>query len=106
MKKAWTGAKPKDGPLSFILPDGYTLDTAPVPASSRVDILEVEPQRVAAIRFNGRFKNYNGEANRARLATWLAARSLGHLGDWRLAGYDPPFTLPMLRRNEVLVTLE
>ena len=47
----------------------------------------------------------HGEAERQSLAGWIEARGLGHAGDWQMAGYNPPWTIPMLRRNEVLVTL-
>ena len=46
-----------------------------------------------------------GEAERQSLAGWIEARGHEHAGDWRMAGYDPPWTIPMLRCNEVLVTL-
>ena len=91
--------------MAFILPDEYTLDNAPRPASARVDIRDVESRRVASIRFSGRFTVRNGETHRAKLSDWLESHDLEHRGDWKLAGYDPPFTLPLLRRNEVLVTL-
>ena len=91
--------------MAFILPSEYTLDNAPQPTSARVDIRDVEPRRVASIRFSGRFTVRNGETHRAKLADWLSSRNLSHRADWKLAGYDPPFTLPILRRNEVLVTL-
>lgn len=91
--------------MAFILPDEYTLDNAPQPTSRRVEIRDVEPGRVASIRFNGRLNERNGETHRAKLEDWLVSRNLEHRGDWKLAGYDPPFTLPLMRRNEVLVTL-
>ena len=38
-------------------------------------------------------------------AGWIEARGPEHAEDWQMAGYNPPWTIPMLRRNEVLVTL-
>ena len=46
------------------------------------------------------------EENRQVLADWLASRGLAHQGDWQFAGDNPPWTVPALRRNEVLVTLQ
>lgn len=92
--------------MAFVLPEGYTSATAPLPANSNVVVRQVARHEVASIRFNGRLSNKRAEEERARLETWLAARSIAHQGDWRIAAYDPPFTIPLFRRNEVLVTLQ
>lgn len=92
--------------MAFILPEPYTIEDAPAPGSSAVAIRYVGEHRAASIRFSGRFTDRRGEAQRRRLAEWLEANGLEHRGDWKLAGYDAPWTLPWLRRNEVLVTLQ
>ena len=95
---AWT--------MAFVLPAGYTAETAPLPDNSNVVVRQVAQHEVASIRFSGRFSNERAELQRARLEAWLQARGLAHEGDWRIATYDPPFTIPWIRRNEVLVTLQ
>ncbi len=95
---AWT--------MAFVLPAGYTAESAPLPDNSNVVLRQVEQHEVASIRFNGRFSNERAERQRAQLEEWLQARNLAHKGDWRIATYDPPFTIPWFRRNEVLVTLQ
>ncbi len=95
---AWT--------MAFVLPAGYTAETAPLPDNSNVVVRQVEQHEVASIRFSGRFSNERADLQRARLEAWLQARGLAHAGDWRIATYDPPFTIPWFRRNEVLVTLQ
>ena len=69
-------------------------------------IRQVEQHEVASIRFSGRLSNEAAEQRRAQLEGWLQAEGLAHQGDWRIATYDPPFTIPWFRRNEVLVTLQ
>ena len=91
--------------VTFVLPAGMTAEAAPEPADARVILRDVPARRVAAIRFSGRFRNAAAELRRRELAAWLEARGTAHKGDWRMAGYNPPWTLPPLRRNEVLVTL-
>lgn len=91
--------------MAFVLPAGYTSDTAPLPTNGNVVIREVAAHEVATIRFSGRLSNESAERQRAQLENWLQARGLEHQGDWRIATYDPPFTIPWFRRNEVLVTL-
>ena len=91
--------------MAFVLPAGYTAETAPLPASSNVVIRQVAAHEVASVRYSGRLSNESAERQRARLEAWLAVRGMDHQGDWRIATYDPPFTLPWFRRNEVLGTL-
>ena len=91
--------------MAFILPENYTLEEAPAPGNEAVALRSVAAHRAAAIRFRGRFSDTRGEAQRRKLAAWLDANGLEHRGDWKLAGYDAPYTPPWLRRNEVLVTL-
>ena len=91
--------------IAFVLPAGVAAATAPAPADGRVILRDVPARRVAAIRFPGLFRNAAAETRRRELAAWLAARGLAHEGDWRMAGYNPPWTLPPLRRNEVMVSL-
>ncbi len=90
---------------AFILPEGVSAATAPAPEDGRIMLRDVPAGEVAAIRFSGPLRNGRAETRRRELAAWLEARGLAHAGDWRMAGYHPPWTLPPFRRNEVIVTL-
>lgn len=90
--------------IAFVLPDGYTAATAPAPKDERITLADIGAHRIACIVFSGRFDNETAEASRRELQRWLAARGLAHAGDWQMAGYNPPWTLPGLRRNEVIVS--
>ena len=102
---ALTGAAIETWRMSFVLPEGYTAENSPVPSNPSVVIRDVAPRRVASIRFSGLLGNRKAERERLRLAAWLDAKGMEHMADWRVAGYNPPWTIPPLRRNEVLVTL-
>ena len=95
--QAWT--------MAFVLPEGYSEETAPTPTNPMVKIRDVAPRRVASVRFGGFLRDRTAEEQRRKLADWLDARGLEYEDDWRVAGYNPPWTVPQLRRNEVLVTL-
>ena len=100
-----TGAAIETWRVAFVLPQGYTAENSPVPSNPAVMIRDVAPRRVATVRFGGLLGDRKAEQQRKLLAAWLEARGMEHMGDWRVAGYNPPWAIPPLRRNEVLVTL-
>ena len=102
---ALAGAAMDTWRMAFVLPEGYTAENSPVPSNPAVMVRDVPPRRVASVRFSGFMSDSNAERERKRLVTWLDDRGIEHQSDWRVAGYNPPWTIPPLRRNEVLVTL-
>lgn len=86
--------------LSFVLPDDVLV---PSPRDSRVELKNVPPRRVAALRFHGRYTAENLEAHKRLLARALAEHNLKPVGEAMFAGYDPPTTIPLLRRTELWV---
>ncbi len=90
--------------MSFILPSQYTMETAPRPQNDLVELRTIPGRTVGAITFAG-FLNEAGIArNKQALAQWLTANGYDFDSQvYEAAGYNPPFTLPPLRRNEVLI---
>lgn len=92
--------------VAFVMPAHFTLETAPEPKDERVVIEQVPAQRVAVLRYSG-FVSAEDTSQRAKqLETWVEAKGLRATSAARSARYDPPFTLPFLRRNEVHLTVE
>jgi hypothetical protein len=89
--------------MRFFLPSKITRETAPVPNDDRVKIVEAPEETIAALTFSGRGTEAALAARKGELRGALAGSS------WRAAEepyalfYDPPFTIPFLRRNEVAV---
>ncbi len=92
--------------MVFVLPADMTADTAPVPAEDTVRIDTLPPRRVAAIRFSGFLGDSNVIEARERLMRWMEAEGLSPAGPAEVAGYNPPWTLPWFRRNEILIPIE
>lgn len=92
--------------LHFVMPSKYTMQTLPKPADPRVTLREVPAQKVAAIRFS----KFSTEATIAEQTTllqaWIAQQGLKAVGKAQFARYDPPFVPPLLRRSEILITVE
>lgn len=91
--------------VRFIMPAAYTLDTLPVPNDPRVRIVAIPEKRVAAVRFSGRSTDENLSQHRSELEAWMKSRGLTAAGEPTVAFYNPPWSLPFLRRNEFLVEL-
>jgi hypothetical protein len=91
--------------MIFVLPEGMTPQTAPVPTDPRVSIATIPPRRVAVVRYSG-VLNRRASTEEDRLRDWLARKGLTPTGPAEIAGYNPPWTLPPFRRNEVLIPVE
>lgn len=91
--------------VRFILPKGADPAALPVPANAAVRLTEEPAGRYAAIRFSGTSTDPRLQEHEAQLRGWLAERDLMPAGPAQFAYYNDPFTLPVLRRNEVLIPL-
>lgn len=89
--------------IRFFMPAKYTQESLPQPEDARVRIVEVPGATMAVLRYSG---VPNAAAAARQRAALLAALEEG---PWQAAGaaedwfYDPPWTLPPLRRNEAVV---
>jgi hypothetical protein len=91
--------------IAFVMPPGRSKDSLPVPVDSQVTLEEVPARRLLALRFRGRHDGKSVEAEAQRLLALAGAARFHTSGAVQFAGYDPPTTLPFLRRNEVWVGL-
>lgn len=91
--------------MAFVLPDGFTLATAPEPLDPEVKLREVPPATVAVLRFPGLHSAANLEKHGRQLRAWLEKQGYRAISEPRLAAYDPPWTIPFLRRNEVQIRI-
>lgn len=78
-----------------------------MPTNSKVKIEMVNGGRVEAVLvFNGNM-DMNGCVRRAKdLSSLLKRDGVKPIGDWTSQGYNPPFTLPHLKRNEIHIPLD
>ncbi len=91
--------------MFFVLPKGMSAETAPAPTNPAVTLDTLPARRVAVVTFSGLLREDNIDGARRDLAGWLAAQGLDQAGPAEVAGYNPPWTLPWLRRNEILVPI-
>lgn len=90
--------------MIFVLTDDFTPETAPVPSNPQVTLGTIAPRRVAVVRYAG-LMGTRASAEEGKLRDWLATKGLQPIGPAEVAGYNPPWTLPAYRRNEVLIPI-
>lgn len=91
--------------LSFVMPSRYTLETLPEPVDPRVSLRAVPARLMAARRYMGRWTEANYRDNETALLKAVEAAGLHPVAAPVYARYNSPFSLPFLRRNEVLVEI-
>jgi effector-binding domain-containing protein len=89
--------------VRFIMPSSYTMDALPRPNNPSVKLISLPAERFAAIRFSGLAGDEAIARFKQRLLDRLAKQGLAPQGEVIMAFYNPPWTLPFLRRNEILV---
>lgn len=92
--------------FSFVLPAGFTFENAPTPTNPDVRIAALPSRKVAVIRYSGGWAESSIRDNLQRLQQWMQQNQLDAASLPRVAGYDPPWTLPFLRRNEILIDVQ
>ena len=96
----------KSWKVRFIMPAKYTLETLPKPNNASVKIVELPTKRFAAISFSGAPDNDDLKQKSDELTEWIQHKNLQVIGEPVYAFYNPPWTLPFLRHNEVLVEVK
>lgn len=91
--------------MAFYMPEKMTLESLPQPNDNSVTLHEIAARTVAVMRFSGRATNESVQENVQALLASLASRGIEPLGEVTLAQYNPPWTLPWNRRNEVMVEI-
>jgi hypothetical protein len=92
--------------MQFVLPAQYTLATAPIPSDPSINLKEIPSKKVAVLRYSGFLSEQSIAEKTKELQSWLDTERLRAISPARSAGFDPPWTLPFLRRNEVHIEIE
>lgn len=91
--------------VQFIMPQEYSMETLPKPNNANVKIIQTEAKRYIAIEFSGLNREANLNKHRALLDAYIKENNIQTLGPMLMAFYNPPWTLPFLRRNELMYEL-
>ena len=88
--------------IHFVMPSQYTLATLPKPLNPQVQLREIPGKTFAALTYSGINTESTVQEKTEQLLDWLKTQKIETIGKPQLARYNPPWTLPFLRRNEIL----
>lgn len=94
---AWT--------MSFVMPSKYTVETLPKPLDKRITLTTVPSKTVAVIRFRGFISEDTIRLKTKELKQWLKNNKWTAISKPYSAAYDPPWTIPFFRRNEIHIEI-
>ena len=89
--------------VHFVMPSQYTLANIPKPKNSAVTLHELPSKHFVVHRYSGFNTEARVQEKTDEALAWAKQQSLKVVGTPQLSRYDPPWTLPMFRRNEIMV---
>ena len=89
--------------VAFMMPAEYALKDLPQPEDQRVSFREAPAYTAAVIQFSGWASAEKADENWQQLQRFLIAEGIDITGEPTLNQYNPPWTLPFMRRNEIIV---
>jgi hypothetical protein len=91
--------------IHFVMPAQYTMTSIPKPKNTAVTLEEVPSKYFVVFKYSGFNTVSKVQDNVLKAQQWAKERSLIMIGAPMLARYDPPWTLPMFRRNEIMIEI-
>ena len=88
--------------LHFVMPSNYDISELPVPNNNSILLKKIEAHLAAVITFSGFTTDAKIQDKTEELKIWLKKKDFKIAGPQQIARYNDPFTLPWLRRNEII----
>lgn len=92
--------------VRFIMPAEHSLGTLPKPENPAVKIKKIDQKKFVVIKFSGLSSEDNIKQHELKLTQYILDNDLRTQDSPIYAFYNPPWTLPFLRRNEILIELK
>jgi hypothetical protein len=92
--------------IRFFMPSKWALETLPTPDDDNVKLVTVPGETVAVLRFSGDRSPKAVASRTDELLTTLQDNGIAPVGQPTAWFYDPPWTLPFRRRNEIAVPVD
>ena len=92
--------------ISFVMPAEYSIETLPKPLNEHITLNEVPAKQFVVITFTGTNSDKNMEEHEEKLMAYIQSKNLPVTGTPKYAFYNPPWTLPLMRRNEIMIEIQ
>lgn len=93
--------------MEFMLPDKYKkAEEAPEPVDERVVIREEKERKYGVVKFSGSATEEVVKERVGKLRDGLERDGVKVVGEFLLGRFNPPWTLPMFKTNEVMIPVE
>lgn len=92
--------------VRFVMPASYTIDNLPKPNNTEVNLKNIPNKYFVVIRFSGLASQENLKENTDLLNAFIKEKNFKPISNETYAFYNPPWTIPILRRNEVMIEIE
>ena len=92
--------------IRFFMPAKWTMDSLPTPDDERVRLITLPAESVAVLRFTGDRGPDAIAARTKQLLETLRAVGFAPVGEPATWLYDPPWTIPFRRRNEIAIPVD
>ncbi len=91
--------------MQFYLPSKFTIKNAPQPTNERVNLIIIKGGVYAVISYSGRLTNRNYSKHYKQIINQLNKDNIEFIEPAIRATYNGPFTLPIFRRNEIMIKI-
>lgn len=89
----------------FVMPSKQSLKSLPKPNNPEINIRQLGTRRCAVLKFSGTVTEEKFNSKAEALISLIKSENLEIIGLPELARYNPPWTLPFLRRNEIIIEI-
>lgn len=88
--------------MAFVVPDQFAENT-PKPNNPNLQVKKFDRGLFAVIQYSGLSSEAKELKMNKKLEQWILDKGYKKQSNYMIASYNPPFTLPILRRNEIWV---
>lgn len=91
--------------INFTMPSKYSIDSLPLPNTDKIKLIKIPKEKRIVIQFSGSNTDENIQKHLQILLDYCEKENITINEEPIFAFYNPPWTLPFLRRNEIMFKL-